>query len=90
MQMIAYLLIIGHLLSQSMPPTLAWVEVAVVAVGLLLSQRQAQVACWGSVSWSCSGALGVGIKSAWLPGWQSFAQGSQGPREGSSSCQLGN
>jgi hypothetical protein len=45
------------------------------------------VAYWGSPFLSYSCALGIGMKEIRLPGWQSFAQGNQGPREGSSKCQ---
>jgi hypothetical protein len=34
-------------------------------------------------------AAGAGVRAVWLPGWQSLASGSQGPRTGSNSCQLG-
>jgi hypothetical protein len=62
----------------SMCLPLVWVAAAVLAVGILLGQSWIEAACWDSVFWSRSHALGVGIRAARLPDWQAFAQGSWG------------
>jgi hypothetical protein len=66
------------------------VKVAIVAVGLPLSQSPVQAASWGSALRNWCHALGVGMGEVRLPGWQPSAQGCLGPGERSGSYQLGN